>query len=242
MSELLVAGVLVLLGSMVQTAFGFGMAVVAAPLLVMWYPAAVPGPLVAMALVQCLLMVVRHRRHIAFAPLASAMVGRIPGSLVGAWLLTVVSATGLSMFVGCAVLLAVLASLSRINIQPTKRSMFWAGALSGVLGTSTTVGGPPMAILMQHQEAQNLRGNLAAFFIYGCLVSLLMLALIGRFGRAECLLSLYLLPWTVSGYFLCQRLPLYRVERVMRPAILALCAIAGLTAIVSALNQAAMFS
>ncbi len=235
MTELLVPGVLVFIGSLVQSAFGFGMAVIAAPLLVMFYPAALPGPLVAMALVQCLLMAMRHRRQIELAPMAGAMVGRIPGSLAGAWLLTVFSTEGLSIFVGIAVLLAVVASVGAVKIRPTRTSMFWAGAVSGVFGTSTTVGGPPMALLMQHQAAAHLRGNLAAFFIYGCLISLAMLALIGRFGREELVLSLYLLPWTVAGYFLCQQLPLYRIEHRMRPAILLLCAISGLTAIVSAL-------
>jgi hypothetical protein len=234
MGELLAIGLLVMAGSMVQTAFGFGMAVVAAPLLVIVYPAALPGPLVAMALVQCIFMALRNRRHINLAPLASAMVGRIPGSLIGAWLLTVFSPRGLAAFVGVAVLLAVFASLGRVKIQPGTHSMFWAGLLSGVFGTSTTVGGPPMALLLQHQAAEHLRGNLAAFFIYGCVVSLLMLALMGRFASAELALCLYLLPWTVLGFYLCQRMPLFRYEPIMRPAILGLCALSGVTAIVSA--------
>ena len=235
MPELLLAGLLVLLGAMVQTAFGFGMAVVAAPLLVMVCPAALPGPLVAMALVQCLLMALRHRQFIEFTPLASAMVGRIPGSLLGAWLLTVISPKGLSVFVGVAVLLAVVVSMSSLKILPSRRSMFWAGALSGVFGTSTSVGGPPIALLMQHQAAAHLRGNLAVFFIYGCLVSLLMLTLMGRFGCAEMQLSLYMLPWAVSGFYLCQRLPLHRMEASLRPVVLALCTLSAVTAIFSGL-------
>lgn len=232
--DLLAAGIVVMMGSLVQTAFGFGIAVVGAPLLVMIYPAALPGPLVAMALAQCVLMALQNRQHIDLAPLGSAMIGRIPGSLLGAWLLTVFSTDGLSVFVGIAVLLAVLASIVRVNIRPNMHSMFWAGALSGVFGTSTTVGGPPMALLLQHQQAQHLRGNLAAFFIYGCLVSLAMLAFMGRFGRAEVGLCLYLLPWTLAGFYLCQRLPLYRFEASLRPAILVLCALSGTTAIISA--------
>jgi hypothetical protein len=235
MVEWLAIGLLVMLGSLVQTAFGFGMAVVAAPVLVIVYPAALPGPLVAAALVQCILMASRNRRHIDMAPLSSAMVGRIPGSFLGAWLLTVFSPAGLSVFVGIAVLLAVFASLGRVNIRPGTHSMFWAGFLSGVFGTSTTVGGPPIALLLQHQAATHLRGNLAVFFIYGCLISLAMLALMGRFGAKELWLSLYLMPWTILGFYLCQRLPLYRYESLMRPAILGLCALSGLTAIGSAI-------
>ncbi len=235
MWDLLAAGMVVMLGSLVQTAFGFGIAVVGAPLLVMIYPAALPGPLVAMALVQCVLMALQHRRHIELAPLGSAMVGRIPGSLIGAWLLTVFSAEGLSIFVGAAVLLAVLASSMRFSIRPSVRSMFWAGALSGVFGTSTSVGGPPMALLLQHQQAQHLRGNLAAFFIYGCVVSLVMLALMGRFGRAEVIVCLYLLPWTLAGFYLCRFMPLQRFETSLRAGILSLCALSGATAILSAL-------
>lgn len=239
MLEWLFAGGLIFVGSLIQSAFGFGMAVIAAPLLVMFYPAALPGPLIAMALVQCLLVAMRHRREIQFRPLASAMLGRIPGSLLGAWLLSVLSVEVLSIFVGSAVVMAVAVSMSSITVHPNTRTMFWAGAISGVFGTSTTVGGPPMALLLQHQEAAHLRGNLAAFFIYGCLVSLLMLALIGRYGVAELELTLSLLPWAITGFLVCQALPLHRYEHRMRPIILVLCAVSGITAIVTAVLRIA---
>ena len=124
MLEWLLAGGLILIGSLVQSAFGFGMAVMAAPLLVMFYPAALPGPLIAMALVQCLLVAMRHRSDIRLRPLAGAMFGRIPGSLLGAWLLSVFSVEALSIFVGSAVLMAVGVSMSRNTVQPNTRTMF----------------------------------------------------------------------------------------------------------------------
>ena len=63
--------------------------------------------------------------------------------------------------------------------------MLTAGFLSGFMGTSSAIGGPPMALVMQHEGSDFIRANLAAFFIVSCVLSLAMLVSIDRFGAAE---------------------------------------------------------
>lgn len=220
-----------LLGSIVQTAFGFGLAIVAAPLLMIVYPEMVPGPLVMAALFQCLLMMHDSRKDLDIGGLGSAMLGRIPGSLFGALALTLISVDILSIGVGVLVILAVVFSLSKYKVRPTTQSMFWASVASGFLGSATSVGGPPMALLLQHESATHIRANLAAYFVYGTLITLIMLAMVGRFGMAELRLGLWLTPFAIGGFYICRWLPIYRLGNNLRPIILCLCVVSGLLAI-----------
>ncbi len=223
---------LVLLGAIIQTVFGFGMAIVAAPLLIMIEPRLVPGPLVFAAMVQCILMAHQNRRDLDPAGLTSAFIGRIPGSIAGAFILTLVSTPILSIGVGVVVLIAVAFSLGRFKILPTPVSMFWASMVSGFLGSATSIGGPPMALLMQHEQAGKIRANLAGYFIYGCVITLISLYIIGRFGMEELMLSLWLVPGAVLGFVVCRWLPFYRLGDNLRPAILGICVVSALFAIV----------
>ena len=42
-----------------------------------------------------------------------------------------------------------------------------AGLVSGVAGTATSIGGPPMAILYQHRPPRQIRTTLAVYFMVG---------------------------------------------------------------------------
>ncbi|MCE7630818.1 sulfite exporter TauE/SafE family protein, partial [Vibrio fluvialis] len=60
-STVLIAMFLIFVGSFVQTAIGFGLAVVAAPLLFMVSPDYVPAPICIVALFISLLSAMKHR-------------------------------------------------------------------------------------------------------------------------------------------------------------------------------------
>ena len=54
-----------------------------------------------------------------------------------------------------------------------------AGATSGVLGTATSIGGPPMALVWQRSTGARLRGTMSGFFLIGSVMSIGVLALTG---------------------------------------------------------------
>ncbi len=111
--------------------------------------------------------------------------------------------------------------------------MAFAGFMSGFMGTSSSIGGPPMALLWQHQDVALIRANLAAFFTVSCLMSLVILAPLGQFGMRQLVLGLPLLPATFIG-FLIARASMRRVpHRQLRFASLGLCAVTGLAAVLS---------
>ena len=106
-----------------------------------------------------------HWRSISFSGLKFAILGRIPGTISGGMLLVWISVEQLALWVGISVIVAVILSLSNLKLKPSNGSLFSAGFLSGFMGTSTSIGGPPMALLLQHEKSDYIRANMSAFFV-----------------------------------------------------------------------------
>lgn len=225
--ELLMASGLIFAGALVQSAVGFGLAIVSAPLLYLIDPRLVPGPVILLALVLSVLNVWRNRAHLVIGDLGSAIVGRIPGMLLALWLLTVMTPKTLSLVLGAAVLLAVAVSVSHLHLSPTRGRLFVAGVASGFMGTSTAIGGPPMAVLYQHATGAHVRANLNGYFMVGSFMSLIGLIAIGHFGQAEFYTSLALLPATAAGFWIARFTLPWWDRGAIRPVLLVLCVIAA---------------
>ncbi|MEX2470035.1 MAG: sulfite exporter TauE/SafE family protein, partial [Pseudohongiellaceae bacterium] len=217
----------ILVGSFIQSSIGFGLAIIAAPVLFFIEPLFVPAPITVSALTLSLANARRHRHAISFTGLRAAIAGRIPGTVAGGLLLLLIDQQALALWIGVTVLLAVVVSLTRIRVRPTNGALFSAGFLSGFMGTSSSIGGPPMALVLQHETGDYIRANLAAFFVFSCVLSLAMLALVGRFGMSEILLSLPLMPATLVGYWVAMRTLKYLPLGSVRLGSLLLCALAG---------------
>lgn len=89
-------------GAFVQCSIGFGLAVVAAPLLFFIDPAYVPGPVIATALLISVLNSLRFCSQLSIGRLGPAIIGRIPGCFFCIWVLTLVSREALSILLGAA--------------------------------------------------------------------------------------------------------------------------------------------
>ena len=225
--EIILAFSVIVIGSFVQSAIGFGLAIIAAPILFFIDPSYVPAPITVSALTLSLINAWSHRGSISLHGLKFAIIGRIPGSVAGALLILWIDQSLLGLWIGLTVLIAVFLSIKSVALSPSKGHMATAGFLSGFMGTSTSIGGPPMALLLQHQEAQFIRANLSAFFVVSCLMTLAMLAPVGYFGMREILLSLPLLPGTVVGYLLARRTWHLISPKFLRYSSLLLCGVSG---------------
>jgi hypothetical protein len=194
--EIAIVVFVIFVGSFVQSSIGFGLALVAAPILFLIDPLYVPAPITISALTLSVANSYSHWRSISFRGLRFAILGRIPGTISGGFLLLWIDQDALALWLGLSVLVAVVLSMSNIVFKANGTSLFYAGFLSGFMGTSTSIGGPPMALVMQHQENDFIRANLAAFFVVSCFMSLMMLFSIGHFGREHIIISLPMMPAT----------------------------------------------
>ncbi|MGY3572510.1 sulfite exporter TauE/SafE family protein [Vibrio paucivorans] len=222
---------LIFVGSFVQTAIGFGLAIVAAPLLFLISPDYVPAPICLVALFISVLNALKHRANVSIGGLKMALIGRIPGSIAGGVLLVMVSTDMLALWLGVLVLFAVGVSLLPFRIEPTPARMGVAGFFSGFFGTSSAIGGPPMALLLQHQDANQLRGNLSAFFVFSSIISLIIQMPAGFLNWHHVWITIPLIPASWLGYKLAMLTTQSLPKEKIRIGALLLCSVSGLTAV-----------
>jgi uncharacterized membrane protein YfcA len=197
--KLLLAAAVVAIGAIIQGSIGFGLAVWSVPFLVLIDARLVPGPLAIAAMSLILGSAWRERRSIDLKGAGWVLAGRVPGTLLGAALLAAASTMMLSVLLGSLVLLAVGISLLHGRFARTRLLSLAVGFTSGIMGTLAALGGPPIAVLYQHEEGPRIRATLAAVFAAGALMSLTGIALVGRLGRDELLLGAVLVPPVLLG-------------------------------------------
>ena len=221
-------------GCLIQTALGFGMAVLAAPIIVVLRPEWVPVVLTVTALVLSLLNIWHLRRDIQLRAMLAPIITRIPGTIVGTWILLQLPVQALQLLVAGAVLLAVLVSAFGRTFEATPTRLGVAGFVSGIMGTTTSIGGPPMALVMQHGNARTIRANLALYFGYSCVLSLVSYQLSGLLTPSLWRDSLSFIPAALLGFML-GRLCQNWVDDRFRPLLLILCSVSAGLAVSGAL-------
>jgi uncharacterized membrane protein YfcA len=231
----LFAGLVVTIGATLQGSIGFGLGLFSVPLLVLIDPKFVPGPLLFSSLALTVLLTHRERGSVLFADLKWAVGGRLLGIAAAAAALELVPARQIGILFGVLVLGAVGLSSSGWRLAVTPRSLFGAGILSGFMGTAVSIGGPPVALLYQHETGARIRGTLSAFFFIGVSMSLVGLHLIGRFGWPEVLIALSLVPGIVLGFVLSRRLVHLLDRGYVRRAVLLVSGISALAVLARSL-------
>jgi len=229
---LVAAGAAVLLGSVVQGAVGFGLALVAAPILFLIDPRLVPGPMIFASMVLTVLVAIRDRHDVDVPGIGWGLVGRLPGTLLGAAMLALLTPEQLAGPFGALVLLGVVLSASGLRVALNPRTFMAAGLLSGFMGTASSIGGPPIAMLYQHAPGSRLRGTLSAYFTIGGVMSLAAIAFVGRFGASELFWGACLAPGAAIGFAISSPLSRRLDAGFTRHAVLSVAAMAGLSVIV----------
>lgn len=186
--------------ALLQGIGGVGFAMVSAPISVLLFPDLVPGPLLILGAVLALLGALRERHAINWRFVMALMTGRIGGSLVAGAALYVLSADAFSVLFAVLILAGVGFSLGGWKVTTSTANMVVTGIASGLMGTITSSGAPPVAIAMQHVPPAELRATVSAFFLAGALFSVAILAVVGRFGAHEFRLGLVLLPALAAGF------------------------------------------
>jgi uncharacterized membrane protein YfcA len=170
-----------LVGAAVQSATGFGFALILSPaLLAALDPYEAVTALLALGLALNLLVLFEGGRPgpVRWHELAPVLAAAVPGLALGAAALALLSKAVLQVIVGLIVMAASAAQLrGRLIGRPTRRrSGTAAGLASGALTTSISVSGPPLVLWLESRGVSpaELRATLAACFLAlnlaGCLV------------------------------------------------------------------------
>lgn len=224
------------LGCAVQTAIGFGMALIAAPVIVLFRPEWVPVIMTIVALFLSFQNSLSLRSSIQWKHISPAMLSRLPGTIIGAWVLTVLPVNVLQASVAGMVFVAIFITLFAKPFPATVKNLSIAGFFSGIAGTTTSIGGPPMALVMQHGASHVTRANLSIYFLYSCVVSLVSYQLIGIMHTELWLIGLSFVPFAFAGYY-AGRLARPWVDQRFRPILLTLCALSAAVALFGSFNH-----
>jgi uncharacterized membrane protein YfcA len=219
---------IVFVGATVQASIGIGLGMIASPLLLIADSDFIPAALMLTVLPLTFTVAWIDRSHIEPRDVGFALAGRIPGTIAGALVVASLSDRFLAVMVAASVLLAVVASITGRLFQPTSRALVVAGLASGFAGTTTGVGGPPMALTYQNSDPATMRATISAFFSIGSLMSIGALALAGEVGVRQWQLSALILPGVGLGLVAARRVKHLLQPEVVRPAVLVICTVAAI--------------
>jgi uncharacterized membrane protein YfcA len=224
---LLIAG-----SAFMQGIGGVGFTMFAAPVAAIFCPDLVPGPLLTLGGFVTLLTALREHRAIAWAAVGSALVGRAVGSIIAVFAMAHLARQPLNVLFAALILIAVVLSVAGLRIASTRTNVSVAGLLSGIMGTLTSVGAPPLAIALQHSSPPTLRATIGVILFCGSLFSLFVLSLTGYYGLHEFLLSITLVPFMLVGFSLSGRVRKRISPAIIRAVLLIFCALSALGLIV----------
>jgi uncharacterized membrane protein YfcA len=237
----LAAAILITLGAAVcQSLTGFGFALVMVPLLsLVWDVKSAVVTSTVLGTVTLLPLLVEARRHVHLAAMVALLVGSVIGRPAGLLILEVTDPEALKIFVGVVVIGAsVLAYRVReVRTMPSGATpAAAAGVVSGVLGGSTSMSGPPAIfyLLGTERSVEVFRGTLLAFFLPSGLVGIAGLAVLGRVTPDVLRTSAITLPALFVGLFVGALLR-YRVpEEAFRLLVLLILILTSVGVIASA--------
>jgi uncharacterized membrane protein YfcA len=197
--QYVLAILVVAVGAMIQGSLGFGLGLVSAPALALIDATFIPGPLLLVGVAVTLTVFLRERGAVDWKGMKWAIFGRVIGTIAGGWAVVAFSKDAVIVLVAVLVLAGVLMTSIGWKIKTNRITLSTAGVVSGIMGTLTSVGGPPMALVYQRETAQKLRATLAGFFLVGATFSLLTLAVSGGMSQHDFVLGALMLPGYLIG-------------------------------------------
>jgi uncharacterized protein len=208
------AALALFVGAALQSATGFGFALVSAPILFALLgpkEAVTAGFIVAIGLNSLTLATEGRRPQVLVRDAAALVAWSLPGIALGVLALREVPEQPLSVLVAIAVLagLALRVRTRRAGSAVQPRRQPWllpaAGVTAGALGTSTSLNGPPLVfcLLARGAAPRQMRDTLAAIFLVEAIIGVPALLLGDTFTQPRALGVLLLA--TLGGQLLGRR-------------------------------------
>ncbi|CAB4886657.1 unannotated protein [freshwater metagenome] len=237
--QYLVVFAAVFLSSIISAVAGFGFGLLSVPLIslaIPLHPTVIVSSVVG--LVTNMIQTYRYRRSANLMLVKRICAGAVAGMPLGFVVYVVVSDRVLRLVLGGAVLLAVAALSRGLDLEHMGPGFdIGAGFLSGVLNTSISTNGPPLAFALQARrvEPEPFRATLSVVFTISGVVGMAMFAIGGKVHVDELTLSAVALPAMWLGLLVGFPLRHRFTPGRFRVLVLVLLVVAALAAIIKAL-------
>jgi len=174
-------------------------------------------------------------RDLDWRALGWSMLGRLPATAAGVVILTVVPLAGLQVIVAASVLFVIALTLLRIEVPRNPGTLAGAGVVAGITGTTSGIGGLPIAIVLRNDRPAAARATMAGFFLIGSAITLAVLGGVGQLEGPAVGAGLSMIPVTVLGFLAALRVRRHVTARRFRGAVLGLSGVASVALLVRAL-------
>lgn len=205
--------IVLVISSFLQTATGFGYAIITAPLL-----ALVLGPKETVMLTMLTGLIIRlfmmkaAKHDGSFKAILPLIAASIVGAIPGAYVMTMISNDGLKIFIGLVLLIAAAALWKNYQLPIKRHRLAEAivGAGSGFLATTTSINGPPVVLYYLNSGAEEnknvFRGNLTRYFLLINIASIVISYFAGTLKIRELWLqTLLAVPALYIGFYLGEK-------------------------------------
>jgi uncharacterized protein len=208
-STTLLVLIILFTATLIRSAFGFGEALVAVPLLAFFIPLEVATPLAVLVSITIAgVIVVQDRKNIHLLSAGWLVLSTIFGIPLGLLLLTSTHQQAVKAALGILLVAFAVYSLSgRRPPELNRDSRAWllvCGFCAGVLGGAYGMNGPPLAIYgtMRRWSAQHFLATLQGYFLPASIIGMGGYFAAGLWTRAVTHYYLLSLPATLIGVFL----------------------------------------
>jgi uncharacterized protein len=220
-------GIIVAIAACVQGTLGIGFALVVAPVLAVLNPQLLPVSLLLLMVPLNLFTLLREHHAFDWRGAGWITLGRAVGTLAGAVILIRLTSHGLNLVVGVATIAVAMVTMAAPAFSPDRKAFVGVGLLTGISETATGIGGPPLALAYQHHRPEVLRSTVAGCFLLGELLSIAILAILGRATSQQTLSAALLLPFLVMGGLVSSFARRWVNARTLRAVVLLFAVISG---------------
>ena len=203
---LVLANLAIACGTMVQTTVGFGLSMVALPLLLSLDKRLAPGPLLISGIFLLVALTSMDRADVQREPLLIALAAAVPGTVVGVAALALLSPLSMTVITALVLVFTTVIAARRVPLHGGAFNIFIAGLISGFCGTTTSINGPPMvAVMAGSYPITQVRATVVSFLLFSSLISLVGLALGHQLTMESLYLALAITPGLFIGVFVSRR-------------------------------------
>ena len=196
--------VVIFVATLIRSAFGFGEALIAVPLLALRIPVAIAAPLaVLVSVLVAAVIVAQDWRKIEVRSAAWLLVSSLFGIPLGLLLLTRVNDQAVKIILGILIAGFAIYSLTakaKLHLEKDHPLLLLVcGFFAGVLGGAYGMNGPPLAVYgtLRRWSPQHFRATLQGYFLPASLAGLIGYAAVGLWVPAVTRYFLFSLPSTL---------------------------------------------
>jgi uncharacterized membrane protein YfcA len=210
-NDIIALSLIIFIASLVRGFTGFGLALVAVPLIQFFLP--VSDTAVFIALVNIcfsLLYFRRSKRYITGQPIGTMVLWTGAGVAAGTVILKFVNPAYIQLVWGVLILLIVIALIRGMNfgIRSERSAFRLSGMLGGILAGATGITGPPVAIILSSVKTpkEKFSAVLSLFILFAVSFAFVFYYAAGLIHVRTLLLALTTIPAMLAGLYIGDRL------------------------------------